>query len=555
MVQIQPAKEVANRTIRNHTPRTRTRSSFGECLEDRRLLAASLASIPNVSVPSLQGLTLPLDGSGTPDAQTFSATSSNPDIAVSIASTTFWNVGVSYTDPLNSNNSFSGTLTFGLFGSLTPNTVKMITQFTNDSYYVNSGKFIWRVASNFDETTSAVIQGGAANPQGNIGVSGQPGTPFGNENVQALAPTGSNQLLLANAGGTDSNDVQFFIDTGPLDSQLGYGYTLFGQLVSGAGTLAKIAGVPVTTNDFGEPSQPVNPITITSTSLSTSNDSGVVLIDTTQAHPGETAIVTVTAHDGSSSTPQSFLVSVGSYAGSTVPSLLEGLNFKPFASPVSISANSNISEPVQLAGQPAEPLNAAPVSSYTILTGPSHGTISDFNPATGKLLYTSAPGFVGTDSFTYTASSSGPNTLEPPATSNPATVTITVTRGYVELNSVEVFTNGRGKDSKIELFWSGPLERFACEIESAVRDRNRQPQGLLHRQRRPNDRNPEGAVRRQCRHRDTDPQDALLEVQGRPAARTRHRPQSPERQHRPPHLRRQRPRHRRNVESHLPLMV
>ena len=457
------------------TRRARRRSSFGECLEDRHLLAASLAPIPNASVPSLQGLTIPLDGSGTPDPQTFSATSTNPDIAVSIASTTFWSVGISYTDPVNSNNSFTGTLTFALFGNLTPNTAKMITEFTSDNYYVNSGKFIWRVASNFDATPYAIIEGGVANSLGNSGASGQPNTPFPNENNQALAPTGSNQLLLANTGGTDSNDAQFFINTGPLDKQLGYGYTLFGQLVSGAATLAKIAQVPVTRNDFGETSQPVNPITITSTSLSTSNDSGALLIDTTQAYPGETATVTVTAHDGSSSVPQSFQVTVGPYAGSNVASVLDGLNVKPFASPMSISATTNIAERLELAGQPAEPLNAAPVSSYTILTGPAHGTISYFNLAKGQVLYTSVPGFVGTDSFTYTASSSGPNTGDLPATSNPATVTITVHRGYTALTSVEIFTNGRRKTLKIELYWSGPLNpslansKAPFEIEIANR--------------------------------------------------------------------------------------
>ena len=166
-------------------------------------MLASLAVIPNLNVPALQGYTQPLDGSGTTDPQTFSATSSNPDIAVSIVSTTFWSLGISYTDPHNLSNDFTGTLTFGLFGNLTPQTVKMITQFTNDNYYVNSGKFINKVAKGFAGTTSNLIQGGGDSASFNADPSGQTGTPFANENLQQLALTGIDQLVMANQGGTD----------------------------------------------------------------------------------------------------------------------------------------------------------------------------------------------------------------------------------------------------------------------------------------------------------------------------------------------------------------
>ena len=113
-----------------------------------------------------------------------------------------------------------------------------------------------------------------------------------------------------------SNDAQFFMNTGPLDQQLGYGSTVFGQLVSGAATIAKITPASVQANGFGELSNPLYPITITSTSLSTTSESGVVLIDTTQAHPGETATITVAANDSvdTTSAQQSFQVTVGPYA-------------------------------------------------------------------------------------------------------------------------------------------------------------------------------------------------------------------------------------------------
>jgi cyclophilin family peptidyl-prolyl cis-trans isomerase len=323
------------------TSRTRRRSPSCDCLEERRLLA-SLAAIPNLNVPALQGYTQPLDGSGTTDPQTFSATSSNPDIAVSIVSTTFWSVGILYTDPHDVSNDFTGTLTFALFGNLTPQTVKMITQFTNDNYYVNSGKFINKVAKGFAGTTSNLIQGGGDSASFNTDPSGQMGTPFANENLQQLALTGIDQLVMANQGGTDSNDAQFLINTGPLDQFFGYSHTVFGQLVSGSGVLAKIAGVPVGPNSIGELSQPLNPITITSTSLSSTSSNGVVLIDTTQAHPGETATITVTANDSLNSTQaqRMFVVTTGAYAGSTTASNLETVNFKPYALPVTATTRA-----------------------------------------------------------------------------------------------------------------------------------------------------------------------------------------------------------------------
>jgi hypothetical protein len=154
---------------------------------------------------------------------------------------------------------------------------------------------------------------------------------------------------------------------------------------------------------------------------------------------------------------------------------LSAIPYTPSASPVAVSTTSGIVVLVQLAGEPAKAPMAPPVSSYSILSGPGHGTILPFNPALGALIYTPAPGFVGTDTFTYDATVNGPKPGEPPATSNPATVTITVNQAYVSLTRVSVFTNGRGMISNIELFWSGPLDaslarsKTPYEIETANR--------------------------------------------------------------------------------------
>jgi cyclophilin family peptidyl-prolyl cis-trans isomerase len=428
----------------SRTGRRSARQPLLEVLEGRQLLTASLAPITNQTVPAQQGLTLPLDGSGTTDAQTFTVTSSNPDIAASIADGQFWTLNVTYTDPNNSANNFSGPLPFQLLGNpsdpstapgnLTPNTASMIQQFTNDGYYNNTGMWITRVINGFPGSTDYVVQGGAPNKDG-TGSSGQPGTPFENENVQQLAFTGTDQLAMANAGGTDSNDTQFFITTGSPNSELGYNYTIFGQMVpaptsgpSAQTTLAKLTQIPVTTNSSGEDSLPVNAPVYTA-SLSTTNPSGVLILDTTQATAGQTSTITVTATDSvdHTTTTQSFLVTVGAYAGATTSNLIQTINFRPFANPTTATTSMNNATSVTLAGQGTFPVSGSNQAlSYSLVSQPTDGTISNFNPSNGTLTYTPTPGFTGTDTFQYKVTSSGPNTAAPAAISNAGTVTITV---------------------------------------------------------------------------------------------------------------------------------
>jgi cyclophilin family peptidyl-prolyl cis-trans isomerase len=416
--------------------RKATRQPLVEILEDRQLPTASIQPITNLTVPAQQGYTQPLlAATGATAAQTFTVTSSNPNIAVSVAQGPFWSVGVSYTDPSNSSDDFTGTLTFQLFQKLTPNTVSMIEEFTNDGYYVNTGKYFPRIVTDFGGTTNFVVQGGAATLDG-TGTSGQPGTPFANENVQQLPLSGINQIAMANSGGTDSNDTQFFINTGSLNSQLGYGYTVFGQMLTGTNTLAQMTQIPVMDNtSTGEDSQPVNPLTITSATLSSTNPNGVLVIDTTQAMAGQTGTITVTATDADGTTAsQSFTVTVGAYGGPATATNPPSINFRPFASPVTATAQGGVATQVQLAGTSGYPVSSLPSTlSYSLVSQPAHGTISNFNASTGTFDYTPAKNYIGTDTFQYEVNATGPtlpSTFSPVtptvSTSNPNTVTITV---------------------------------------------------------------------------------------------------------------------------------
>jgi cyclophilin family peptidyl-prolyl cis-trans isomerase len=441
-----------------------------EVLEGRQLLTASLQPISNLTVPTKQGFTQPLLASATAmDAQTFTVTSSNPDIVASIMQGQFWSINVSYTDPNNAMNDFSGTLTSQLFdsyrvdgtgppvaltgGPVPPtNTINQITQYTNDNYYTtptmlptpplpqktNPTKTFTRIIGGFPNATNFVAQGGGPTIFG-TGSSGQMGTPFNNQNFQQIPFTGVDQLALANAG-INTNDTQFFFTTGSPNSELGYNYTIFGQLVTGLATLAKMTQVPVTTNPAsGEDSLPVNPISITAVSLAPTNPNGVLLLDATQATQGEKATITVTATDSVDHTTasESFTVTVGAYTGPTSSSLIQTINFKPFATAQTVTTTLNTAASVQLQGQTGSPVAGSPGTlSFSLVSQPTHGTITNFNAATGTLTYTPTMGYAGPDSFAYKVTATGPNASAPSATSNPATVSIAV--GPVKTGAVTV---------------------------------------------------------------------------------------------------------------------
>jgi cyclophilin family peptidyl-prolyl cis-trans isomerase len=374
-----------------------------------------LQPLAALTVPAQQGYTLPLlANTGATDAQTYTASSNNPDIPVTIPTGPFWTLGVSYTDPTNAANDFSGNLTLQMFQNLTPNTVSEISNLTNDGYYVNSGKYFSRIISGF------VVQGGAPNPDGS-----EPNPPvtFANENLQQLAFTGIYQLAMANSGGTDSNTSQFFITLGPQNSSLGYNYTIFGQLLTGIDTVTKMAAVPVTVN--GQASQPNHPVTITSASLASTNPNGVLLIDTTQAKAGETATITVTATDPTNGTVsrQSFVVTVGAYGGPTDPRI----NFRPFANSSTPIVPTDTATTIQLQGKSGYPDSTHPGSlNYSLLTQPTHGSVSNFNASNGTFTYTPATGFNGLDSLTYQVTATGPQATPATTASNPGTVTMLV---------------------------------------------------------------------------------------------------------------------------------
>ena len=385
---------------------------------------------------------------------------------------------MSYTDPVTASNSFTGSLTFELFPGLTPQTDAQIATLSNSTTatnFVNTFKYFNRIVGDFANASGYVVQGGSPTTNGQETPTY---TTIPNEQTQQLAFTGIDQLAMANSGGTNSGSTQFFITTGSPNSELGYNYTIFGQLVSGQATLARMTQIPLMNNPlYNEVSEPVNPLTITSTAITNSEANGVALIDTTQAKPGETSTITINAFDTVDHRimSQSFLVTVGPYGGPLYPSPSDpNINFRPFASPVTASVTANTAQTIQLIGASGYPDPSFPSTlSYSVASPPSRGAISNFNSSTGTFTYTPAPGFTGTDKFRFIVQATGPASTPATTTSNVQTITITVTAAppppLVTVAGVQVVENSKQQVTQVIVIFSGPLDPAAAQNKTVYR--------------------------------------------------------------------------------------
>ncbi len=236
----------------------------------------------------------------------------------------------------------------------------------------------------------SVLQGGSGSATSTSSSSGLP--TIATEIAQQLAFTGQSQIAMANTGSPSSSDAQFFITNGTLSQAVqqsfDYNYTIFGQLVSGQQTVTDLSNVAVTTNSSNEKSQPLNPVTINAATLSSTNPNGVLHIDASGATAGETATITVTATDPTDHTTstQSFTVTVGAYTGPTN----------------SVTSTGALNSPQTVHLQSTPPATIANFTiSYRLLSQPTHGTISQFNPVAGTLVYTPNSDYTGSDTFQY----------------------------------------------------------------------------------------------------------------------------------------------------------
>jgi cyclophilin family peptidyl-prolyl cis-trans isomerase len=397
-----------------------------EPLEGRALLTASLAPIPSVTVEATNGYQVPLNGSygGNTDNETYSVTTDNPTggVSATISSGEFWTITVNHVSSGAGDPAFSGSMTFQMFQDLTPNTVSKIESLitgtvpytdlttqaqsviypggegtTGVDYYTAAGDVIHRVANLTPSTTpgDVIVQGGSINGDGTGSVFE---TPFANETSPQLIFNGTGQLAMANAGGTDTNDSQYFITTGVnygLDASSGDGsnYTIFGQLVSGQAILTDLSNVAVGGSSGTTPS---GATTITASSLSTTSPDGVVHINATNASSAVQTNVTVTATDTADGTQTSQTFPVLTIASGT--------------------ATSSTTTPPTL-NTVATPVNTA-------VNTPTTFQLAATNPTGGTLSYI-VQGGLTSNAFTSVNSSQATATV-----SSTGLVTVTPTNGY-----------------------------------------------------------------------------------------------------------------------------
>lgn len=143
-----------------------------------------------------------------------------------------------------------GEITLEFNSKMTPNTVGNFVTLAKKNFYNNT--IFHRVIKGF------MIQGG--DPKGSG--SGGPGYQFEDEKFEGEYTRGT--VAMANAG-PNTNGSQFFIVH--QDSPLPKNYVIFGKVTKGMEVVDKIATAPVTMNESGENSRPVNPVKITSVEI------------------------------------------------------------------------------------------------------------------------------------------------------------------------------------------------------------------------------------------------------------------------------------------------
>jgi cyclophilin family peptidyl-prolyl cis-trans isomerase len=146
-----------------------------------------------------------------------------------------------------------GSFTIDLHGDAAPIATANFVALARCGFY--DGISFHRVIAGF------VIQAGDPQTKANHGDfdglgTGGPGYRFGIEPPADGLNYDVYTVAMANAGGTDTNGSQFFIDLADLDTQLPRAYTIFGQVVSGTEVVDAIGQVP-TNGARGVPLDPV----------------------------------------------------------------------------------------------------------------------------------------------------------------------------------------------------------------------------------------------------------------------------------------------------------
>lgn len=157
--------------------------------------------------------------------------------------------GKTYSATLDTN---FGKIDVELYPEDAPNTVNNFVNLAREGYY--DGTPFHRIIAGF------MAQGGDPTGTG----TGGPGYKFKDEKIVKDYEPGT--LAMANAG-PNTNGSQFFICFTDLRGRLPKNYTIFGKVTNGFDTLQKIEAVPVRRSRSGEPSDPTQPVTLNSVTV------------------------------------------------------------------------------------------------------------------------------------------------------------------------------------------------------------------------------------------------------------------------------------------------
>ncbi|MCS6978223.1 MAG: peptidylprolyl isomerase [Gemmatales bacterium] len=386
------------RPIRRSTPRRRPRSCPRlEVLEDRTLPAApTLVNPGTLYVPTGQTLQIPLNGfDADGDPLTFSAVSDNSNVTTSIPTG-----NPSLRMDITIDSVAQNPLILQLFQDLTPNTVAHIINLVNSGFYDN--RIFHRIIPDF----MAQLGNDQSNNPDNS-------TPTIEDEYHAtLTFNGFGQLAMANTGARDSGSNQMFITDLDLSvsntptsgkrppQHLNFRHTIFGQLTDGFDTLQNIIAV-------GGPAPlgtPTANVTITSASVFTDMENGVLRVTAAPGFLGSVTItVTVTDSNGDSSV-EVFTVHV---VPNTDDGTIGGLNrndppFLHYIPPQNAVSGQPLQIPLSYtdidSGDPRF-FAVGGVNNFlffgNLVNQPAHATVS-LNQATGVLTVTPTYPFTGT---------------------------------------------------------------------------------------------------------------------------------------------------------------
>ncbi len=148
-----------------------------------------------------------------------------------------------------------GPIEVELYPEDAPKTVNNFVNLAREGFY--DGTTFHRIVKGF------VVQGGDPTGTG----SGGPGFKFEDEPVKRDYERGT--LAMANAG-PNTNGSQFFICLQDLRGALPKNYTIFGKVTSGLENVDAMGNVQVRRGPSGEPSSPVEPVTLYKVTISES---------------------------------------------------------------------------------------------------------------------------------------------------------------------------------------------------------------------------------------------------------------------------------------------